>query len=79
MLTHQRRIDELGRIVVPSDFRQALGVKAGDSLALTYDADHDTLLMRKAVACCVICRAEEKLHAVHGKFVCESCIRLAGV
>ncbi len=25
-----RKIDELGRIVIPSDFREALGVKAGE-------------------------------------------------
>ena len=34
-----RKIDELGRIVIPSDFREALGVKAGEKMEVYVDGE----------------------------------------
>lgn len=35
-----RRIDELGRIVIPKEVRRALGIKDGDPLEICRDKDH---------------------------------------
>ena len=40
-----RKIDELGRIVIPSDFREALGVKAGEKMEVYVDGE--TLCCKK--------------------------------
>ena len=34
-----RRIDDLGRIVIPKEIRKAIGVKEGDPLELCFDGD----------------------------------------
>ena len=35
-----RRVDELGRVVIPKEFRHAMGIKDGDPLELFRDKDH---------------------------------------
>lgn len=35
-----RRIDDLGRIVIPAEMRHVLGVKEGDQLEITLEGDH---------------------------------------
>lgn len=38
-----RRIDELGRIVIPREIRRAVGIKDGDPLEIFRDKDHIVL------------------------------------
>ena len=35
-----RKIDDLGRIVIPAEMRRVLGVQEGDELEITLDGDH---------------------------------------
>lgn len=35
-----RRIDDLGRIVIPAEMRHVLGVREGDQLEITLEGDH---------------------------------------
>jgi AbrB family looped-hinge helix DNA binding protein len=35
-----RKIDDLGRIVIPAEMRHVLGVKEGDQLEITLESDH---------------------------------------
>jgi transcriptional pleiotropic regulator of transition state genes len=35
-----RKIDDLGRIVIPAEMRRVLGVREGDELEITLDGDH---------------------------------------
>lgn len=35
-----RRIDDLGRIVIPAEMRHVLGVKEGDQLEISLEGDH---------------------------------------
>ena len=41
-----RRIDELGRIVIPREIRRSLGIREGDSLEIFVDGK-DTVCFRK--------------------------------
>ena len=43
-----RRIDELGRIVIPREIRRSLGIREGDSLEIFVDGK-DTVCFRKYV------------------------------
>ena len=38
-----RTVDELGRVVIPFDFRKKLGLKAGDSISLTHTSTEVTM------------------------------------
>ncbi len=35
-----RKIDDLGRIVIPAEMRRVLGIKEGDELEITLDGNH---------------------------------------
>ena len=69
----QRKMDHLGRIVLPLEFREALGLKESDAVSLTLAEDLVTL--EKATPRCVFC--EEKkglLPAYLGKRICRRCL-----
>lgn len=35
-----RKIDDLGRVVIPAEMRRVLGVKEGDQLEISLEGDH---------------------------------------
>lgn len=35
-----RKIDDLGRIVIPAEMRRVLGIREGDELEISLDGDH---------------------------------------
>ncbi len=46
MLISERKIDALGRIVLPSDMRKRLGLAPGDSLCVVFQ--NGQILLKKA-------------------------------
>ena len=68
-----RAIDELGRVVVPIEFRNALDIKAGDLLRMELDGEKITL--QKNTPSCVFCGEEKGLTKFEGKTICLKCIR----
>jgi transcriptional pleiotropic regulator of transition state genes len=66
-----RRIDDLGRIVVPVEFRRLLGLRVNDELEIAVEGDH--IVMTKADAACVFCGTIADLHTFKGKEVCGDC------
>ncbi len=67
-----RKIDNLGRIVIPMDFRKALEIQDWDELYLSLEGS--TVQIRKAHQQCTFCGSEEKLSPFHDKFICEKCL-----
>jgi AbrB family transcriptional regulator, transcriptional pleiotropic regulator of transition state genes len=67
----RRKVDDLGRIVVPAPYRRALGLVEGDELDVVLDGDR--LVLRRAGERCTFCDAGEELTTFHGKGVCWSC------
>lgn len=63
-----RRIDDLGRIVIPKEYRRVLGISEGDSLNI--EIQGDALLLRKHETSCVFCR---KPVADGIQFLCDEC------
>ena len=68
-----RRIDDLGRIVLPKELRTMLGVSEGDSLEIWRDGESVTL--RRYQSSCFFCGSTTKnnLAAYKGKVVCDDC------
>lgn len=66
-----RKIDELGRIVLPSELRRVFGIREGDELEISVDGERVILEKRQDV--CVFCSAEKPSIDFHGRSVCESC------
>lgn len=67
-----RKIDNLGRIVIPMDIRKALEIKEWDELRISLD--ENTIRIQKAVPVCTFCGSEEDLAPFEDKHVCVACL-----
>ena len=69
-----RKVDELGRIVLPIELRRNLDIEERDALEIYMDGDR--IVLQKYEAACIFCGAERELLNHKGKNVCASCIRI---
>lgn len=69
--TFTRKIDELGRIVIPRDFREKLGF--ADKSDIRIQMVDDTLVLSAANPSCAICGNTCELKPIRGKHICNSC------
>ncbi|MDK8193745.1 AbrB/MazE/SpoVT family DNA-binding domain-containing protein [Paenibacillus sp. UMB7766-LJ446] len=70
-----RRIDDLGRLVLPKELRKVRGIENGDPLE--FFVDGDKIVLRKYQPGCVLCGNEDGLRLFHGKHICTTCIKQA--
>jgi transcriptional pleiotropic regulator of transition state genes len=68
-----RKVDELGRIVLPIELRRNLDIEERDSLEIYMDGER--IILQKYEASCIFCGAERELLNHKGKNVCANCIR----
>lgn len=66
-----RKIDELGRIVLPSELRRVFGIKEGDELEISVEGERVILEKRRDV--CLFCSAADPQITYQGRQVCETC------
>ena len=67
-----KKVDEMGRIVVPKDIRKALGVSNLDYVQ--FYLDENGVVLRKYNNCCFLCSSSENVVTYKEKFICKSCI-----
>ena len=67
-----RKIDELGRIVIPKEYRNTLDVQNGDAVEISCEGDF--VKVKKFSNACILCSAEDGLSEMFGKKLCQSCI-----
>ncbi len=68
-----RRVDDLGRIVIPMELRRTLGINVKDPMAIMVDGDRIILQKHKDV--CAICGSPEDVMSVKDRPVCADCVR----
>lgn len=66
-----RRVDDLGRIVLPKELRQTMGIRAGDHMEIYTDADN--IILRKYAPGCAFCGSVNGIRYIHGTLVCNIC------
>ena len=66
-----RKVDDLGRIVLPVETRRLFSIQPGDALEISV-AD-GAILLRKLETACVFCGSHEDLREYKGKQVCGPC------
>ena len=66
-----RKIDELGRIVLPSEIRRVFGIHEGDELDISVDGER--VILQKRLDLCLFCAAENPAIEFRGRRVCERC------
>jgi len=67
-----RKIDELGRIVIPIEIRKFLEINEKDSLNISLD--DVSIFIKKEKPSCVFCSSTCTLKNFYGKNVCKNCI-----
>ena len=66
-----RKIDELGRIVLPSELRRVFGIHEGDELEISVDGER--VILQKRQDQCLFCGADAPALEFKDRRVCESC------
>ena len=67
-----RKVDELGRIVLPIEIRKVLDIKEKDAIEIF--TDNDLIILQKYHPACVFCNDADDVVYFSGKRVCLSCI-----
>ena len=68
-----RRVDELGRIVLPIELRRTLDIAEKDPLEIYVDGS--TIVLKKYRTSCVFCDSTKDVTTFKGKNVCSRCLR----
>lgn len=67
-----RKVDQLGRIVLPIELRRTLKIDIRDPLEIFVEGD--SILLKKYEPACILCGESEGLVEYKGKKICRECI-----
>lgn len=68
-----RRVDSLGRIVIPIELRNKFGIKIKDPIEIF--TDNDCILFKKYEPNCIFCGTAKKLVVYSDKLICTKCAK----
>ena len=68
-----RRIDELGRIVVPAEIRRTHNIDTKDAVEMF--VQDDMIFLKKYDEICIFCSSSEGLKSFKDKNVCSECAK----
>ncbi len=67
-----RKVDALGRIVIPIELRNTLEMEANDAVEIF--TDDDKIVLKKYQPSCVFCGNADHVSYFKGRLVCKNCI-----
>jgi len=67
-----RKVDTLGRIVLPIELRRTLGIDEKDPLEIFVDGEQ--IILRKYEPACTFCGNATNVKRFSGKIVCGECV-----
>ena len=68
-----RKVDELGRIVLPIELRRTIGIVEKDRIEIFVDGE--SIILRKYQPACIFCDNAKDIINYKGKNICPDCIR----
>ena len=68
-----RKVDELGRIVLPIELRRTLDIDVKDALEIYVEGSQ--IILKKYEPACVFCGSSKDIVHFKDKNVCQNCIR----
>lgn len=68
-----RKVDELGRIVLPIELRRTLDIAERDPLEIYVDGS--SIILTKYQPACVFCGDSTDISAFKGKNICAACLK----
>ena len=67
-----RRVDELGRIVLPAEIRQSMDIHVKDKIEIFTEGDK--IVLQKYYPACIFCGNTEQLFHFREKRICGVCV-----
>lgn len=67
-----RKVDELGRIVLPIELRRNLNINIHDPIEIFVDKEY--IMLKKYEPACIFCGNAKDIRVIRGKNVCADCI-----
>jgi transcriptional pleiotropic regulator of transition state genes len=67
-----RKVDTLGRIVLPIELRRTFGIYEKDPLEIFVDGEK--IILRKYEPACTFCGKATNVKRFNGKIVCDECV-----
>jgi len=67
-----RKVDELGRVVLPIELRRTLDIAEKDALEIYVDGA--TIILRKYEPACIFCDSAKDITVYKGKNICNDCL-----
>ena len=71
-----RRVDELGRFVIPIELRRSIGIEVRDPLEIFTQGDQ--IVLRKYQALCIFCGSGDLVATIRGRSICGACRETLG-
>ena len=68
-----RKVDELGRILLPIELRRTLGIEEKDRIEIFVDGE--SIILRKYQPACIFCDNAKDIINYKGKNICPECIK----
>ncbi len=70
-----RKVDELGRVVIPIELRRTLQIDEKDPLEIYVDGER--IFLQQYKPACIFCGRTEDVINFRGKIICKSCLESA--
>lgn len=71
-----RKVDEVGRLVIPKELRNVMDFKEGDPIEIF--TDNETIVLKKYAPFCVFCGSSQSILNYSGKNICSECAKNIG-
>ena len=67
-----RKLDNLGRVVIPIELRKTMGIAIKDTLEIFTEGDE--IILKKYQPGCIFCNDARNVILFKGKRICEKCL-----
>lgn len=71
-----RRVDELGRVVIPIEIRNQFNIVEKDPIEIYVDGS--SIILKKFEPNCIFCGNNQDLLSFHDKLICTECANKIG-
>ena len=68
-----RKVDRLGRVVIPIELRRNLDIEEKDALEIFIDGEH--IVLKKYAPACIFCGQAKDVTTFKNKNICPSCLK----
>jgi transcriptional pleiotropic regulator of transition state genes len=68
-----RRVDNLGRIVIPMEYRKVLGIRVHDPVSISIRGEQ--VVVEKYHDACVLCGSMDDIQRVKDRPLCAACLK----